>query len=88
MGAMGSFGWDRQDTAGRGRVLGMVVGGVGEQRKHGRKAGVAGGGAVAAFGVEVSQKASDQVGVELGEVEGRRGGAGCLGGVAQQQPPT
>lgn len=54
MGAMGSFGWDRQDTAVRGRVLGMVVGGVGEQRMHGRKAGVAGGGAVAAFGVEVS----------------------------------
>jgi hypothetical protein len=62
--AMESFGRNRQDPADRGSVLGMVVGGVGEQRMHRRQAGVAGGDAVAAFGLEVGEEPGDQVGVE------------------------
>src|SRR2546429_209811 len=60
-----AFAWDRQHTLDNLGVLRGAECGVAKQRVDGGQAGVAGGRAVAPFGLQVVQESGDQIGVEL-----------------------
>jgi hypothetical protein len=50
-------------------MLGMAVGGEGEERVDGGEAGVAGADATAPFVLEVVEERADQRGIEIPEIE-------------------
>ncbi len=66
-------------------VVRCPQGGVAEQRADRGQPGVAGPRAVAAAGLEPAQERSDQIGVELADVQPPRRGTGRLLGEAQEQ---
>ena len=66
-------------------MFGVAQGRVGEQRADRGQPQVAGPGGVAPAGFEVLEERGDQLGVEVGPVQGGGRLAGCLLGEGEQQ---
>ena len=81
-----ALGWDREDAADRGGVLGVLERRVVKQRADRGQAGVAGADAVAAFVLEMVEERADQRRVEIVDVQLAGLLAGPLLGEREQQP--
>jgi hypothetical protein len=84
--AVVAFGRDGQHPLNQAGVLGVAQRGVAEQRMDRRQAGVAGTHPVAPIAFEIGEERSDELGVEIGQVEPAGWCAGALLREAQQQP--
>jgi hypothetical protein len=84
--AVEALGRDREHASDVVGVLGVAVRGEAKQRVDRRQPGVAGARAVAALVLEVVEKAGDERGVEVGDIEAAGRSAKLPVGVADQQP--
>lgn len=66
---MGVFGLDGQRSGDEVEVLGVAVGGVGEEGVDGCESGVAGPGGVVSLGFQMLQEAGDGFDVEVGDLD-------------------
>jgi hypothetical protein len=85
-GPVEALGRDGEHPGDEGGVLGMAQGREPEQRVNGRQARVAALGAVAPVAFEVVQERADGGGVEVVELQLRRGLPGAVLGECQQEP--